>query len=46
MALRTFCHLDLPCRLQAVQGVAHVEVFGGDVKQYQILVTPEQSPSF
>ena len=46
MALRTLADWTFRRRLQAVQGVAHVEVFGGDVKQYQILVTPERLHQF
>ena len=42
MELRTLADWTLRRRLQAVRGVAHVEVFGGDVKQYQILVSPER----
>ncbi|AMV16476.1 efflux RND transporter permease subunit [Planctomyces sp. SH-PL14] len=38
--LRTFCDWTLRRRLQAVPGVAHVEVFGGSVKQYQIQFSP------
>ena len=41
MELRTLADWTFRRRLQAVQGVAHVEVFGGEVKQYQILVHPE-----
>jgi CzcA family heavy metal efflux pump len=41
MELRTLADWTFRRRLQAVQGVAHVEVFGGEVKQYQILVNPE-----
>lgn len=41
--LRTFCDWTLRRRLQAVPGVAHVEVFGGEVKQYQIAVSPLRS---
>lgn len=37
--LRTLADWTFRRRLQAVPGVAHVEVFGGEVKQYQILVT-------
>lgn len=42
MQLRTMADWTFRRRLQAVPGVAHVEVFGGEVKQYQILVTPER----
>ncbi|HLQ45476.1 MAG TPA: efflux RND transporter permease subunit, partial [Planctomycetaceae bacterium] len=42
MELRTLADWTLRRRLQAVRGVAHVEVFGGDVKQYQILISPER----
>jgi Cu/Ag efflux pump CusA len=40
--LRTLADWTMQSRLRAVRGVAHVEVFGGDVKQYQILVRPER----
>lgn len=40
--LRTLADWTLQRRLRAVRGVAHVEVFGGDVRQYQILVRPER----
>lgn len=39
-SLRTVADWTLRRRLQAVPGVAHVEVFGGEVKQYQIQVSP------
>lgn len=39
-SLRTLADWTLRRRLQAVPGVAHVEVFGGEVKQYQIQVSP------
>jgi CzcA family heavy metal efflux pump len=42
MELRTLADWTFRRRLQAVSGVAHVEVFGGDVKQYQVLVAPER----
>ncbi|MCX7410490.1 MAG: efflux RND transporter permease subunit [Planctomycetales bacterium] len=42
MSLRTVADWTFRRRLQAVRGVAHVEVFGGDVKQYQILIAPER----
>ena len=39
-SLRTIADWTLRRRIQSVPGVAHVEVFGGDIKQYQILVSP------
>lgn len=42
MQLRTLADWTFRRRLQAVRGVAHVEVFGSDVKQYQILIAPER----
>jgi len=42
LEMRTRADQILARGIQAVQGVARVEVFGGDVKQYQILVTPER----
>lgn len=38
--LRTLADWTLRRRLQAVPGIAHVEVFGGDQRQYQIQVSP------
>jgi CzcA family heavy metal efflux pump len=40
--LRTLVDWTLKRRLLAVRGVAQVEVFGGEVKQYQILVKPDR----
>jgi len=42
MDLRTFADWTLKPRLLGVPGVAQVTVFGGDVRQYQIQVRPEQ----
>ncbi|MBI1246714.1 CusA/CzcA family heavy metal efflux RND transporter [bacterium] len=42
MQLRTIADWTFRRRLQAVRGVAHVEVFGGEVKQYQVLVDPTE----
>src|SRR5260370_20797786 len=42
MQLRTLAEWTFRRRLQAVPGIAHVEVFGGEVKQYHVLVTPER----
>lgn len=40
-SLRTLADWTLRRRIQAVPGVAHVEIFGGEVKQFQIHVIPE-----
>ncbi len=40
--LRTLADWTLRRRLQAVPGVAHVEVFGGEIRQYQIQVSPQK----
>jgi CzcA family heavy metal efflux pump len=41
LQLRTLADWTIRRRLQAVPGVAHVEVFGGAVKQYRIDIVPE-----
>lgn len=41
MELRTWADWTLRRTLQGVPGVARVEVFGGETRQYQILVRPE-----
>jgi CzcA family heavy metal efflux pump len=40
--LRTLAEWTLGKRLRAVRGVAHVEFFGGEIKQYQVLVRPDR----
>jgi len=40
MDLRTMADFDLRRRLMAVPGVAQVLVYGGEVKQYQVVVDP------
>ena len=42
MDLRSFADWTFKPRLLAVAGVARVDIFGGDVRQYQIQVKPEQ----
>ena len=42
MDLRTFADWTLKPRLLGVSGVARVDIFGGDVRQYQIQVKPER----
>lgn len=42
MQLRTFADWVLRRRLLSVNGVANVTVFGGDVKQFQIQVHPDE----
>ena len=41
MELRTFADWTLKPRMLAVQGVAQVNVFGGDVRQWQVQVHPD-----
>lgn len=40
--LRTIADRDVAPRLLSVEGVAQVNVLGGDVKEYQILLSPER----
>jgi CzcA family heavy metal efflux pump len=42
MELRTIADWTIRLRLLAVPGVANVETFGGEVKQYQIQFSPER----
>ena len=44
--LRTFVDWTLKPRLLAVQGVAHANVFGGEVEQLQVQVVPERLAAF
>ena len=44
--LRTFVDWTLKPRLLAVPGVAHANVFGGEVSQLQIQIQPEKLASF
>jgi len=44
--LRTFAERTFRIRLQSVRGVAHVEVFGGEVKQYQVRLVPRRLQQF
>jgi CzcA family heavy metal efflux pump len=46
MELRTFADWTVRRRLLSVPGVAAVKVFGGEVRQLQIQVTPERLQSF
>src|SRR5262245_56027782 len=46
MELRTLADWTIRPRLLAVAGVAGVVVYGGQVKEYQILVSPEQLRRF
>lgn len=40
MALRTILEWDIALRLRAVPGVVEVNIWGGESKQYQVLVDP------
>lgn len=44
--LRTFVDWTLKPRLLAVQGVAHANVFGGEVEQLQVQILPERLAAF
>lgn len=46
MDLRTIADWQIRNRLLAVPGVARVLIFGGDLKQYQVLVNPDKLKSF
>jgi CzcA family heavy metal efflux pump len=46
MDLRTLADWDIRNRILAVPGVARVLVFGGDEKQFQVLVNPGKLKSF
>ncbi|MDB6153163.1 MAG: heavy metal efflux pump, cobalt-zinc-cadmium [Chthoniobacteraceae bacterium] len=44
--LRTFVDWTLKPRLLAVSGVAHANVFGGEIEQLQVQVSPEKLAAF
>ncbi|MFQ5961752.1 MAG: efflux RND transporter permease subunit [Candidatus Methylomirabilales bacterium] len=46
MDLRTLCDWDIRNRLLAIPGVASVTCIGGDVKQYQVLLSAEKLLSY
>lgn len=46
MAMRRLLDWQVTNRLLAVPGVTQVIVFGGDVRQYQVLVAPEKLQAF
>jgi CzcA family heavy metal efflux pump len=46
MDLRTIADWDIRNRILAVPGVARVLIFGGEQKQFQVIVNPEKLKSF
>jgi CzcA family heavy metal efflux pump len=46
MELRSFADLTIKPRLLSSQGVSDVSVYGGEIKQYQIQVSPEKLVQF
>lgn len=44
--LRRLAERMFRTRIQRVRGVAHVEIFGGEVKQYQVRVVPQRLQQF
>lgn len=42
LELRSLCDFDVRNRLLSVPGVARVLIFGGDQKQFQVLIDPDQ----
>ena len=46
MALRTLLEWDIARRLQAVPGVVEVNIWGGETKQFQVVVDPEKLLAF
>ena len=42
MELRTYADWEIKNKLLSIPGVAKVEIYGGDIKQYQVLVNPNR----